>query len=158
MARKLIKGCEAIGEAAVQAGCKLFFGYPITPQTEIIETIAHWIDTNARRMGDFNHVFVPFAAMLAGSVLLLLLEPDLGTAIVMITHTPWLVAEYARRVVLMRGGRRVFDGGVREFFAHDAMLRASSFRAPEVTALSRRFGTVALTAEEMAAWLKGQGG
>jgi energy-coupling factor transporter ATP-binding protein EcfA2 len=81
-----------------------------------------------------------------------------GVAIVMITHAPWLVAEYARRVVLMRGGRTIFDGGVREFFAHDAMLRASSFRAPEVTQLSRRFGTVALTPEEMANWLRGRGG
>lgn len=77
-----------------------------------------------------------------------------GVAIVMITHTPWLVAEYARRVVLMRAGRKIFDDGVREFFGHDAMLAESSFRAPEVTALSRRFGTVALTAEEMAAWLR----
>lgn len=81
-----------------------------------------------------------------------------GVAIVMITHTPWLVAEYARRVVLMRGGRKIFDGGVREFFAHHAVLSASSFRPPEVTALSRRFGTVALTAEELARWLKEQGG
>jgi 2-oxoglutarate ferredoxin oxidoreductase subunit alpha len=32
-----MKGSEAIGEAAVQAGCKLFFGYPITPQNEIPE-------------------------------------------------------------------------------------------------------------------------
>ncbi len=77
-----------------------------------------------------------------------------GVAIVMITHTPWLVAEYARRVVLMHAGRKIFDDGVREFFGHDAMLAESSFRAPEVTALSRRFGTVALTAEEMAAWLR----
>ncbi len=77
-----------------------------------------------------------------------------GVAIVMITHTPWLVAEYAGRVVLMRAGRKIFDDGVREFFGHDAMLAESSFRAPEVTALSRRFGTVALTAEEMAAWLR----
>jgi energy-coupling factor transport system ATP-binding protein len=76
-----------------------------------------------------------------------------GVAIVMITHTPWLVAEYARRVVLMRSGRIVFDGGVREFFATDAMLTGSSFRPPEVTALSRRFGTLALTAREFAAWL-----
>lgn len=37
MARKLMKGCEAIAEAAVQAGCKLFFGYPITPQNELPE-------------------------------------------------------------------------------------------------------------------------
>ena len=31
----LMKGNEVIAEAAMQAGCKLFFGYPITPQTEI---------------------------------------------------------------------------------------------------------------------------
>ena len=37
MTKKLMKGSEAIGEAAVQAGCKLFFGYPITPQNEIPE-------------------------------------------------------------------------------------------------------------------------
>jgi len=37
MAKKLMKGCEAIGEAAIRAGCKLFFGYPITPQNEIPE-------------------------------------------------------------------------------------------------------------------------
>jgi len=33
----LMKGNEAIAEAAVRAGCKLFFGYPITPQNEIPE-------------------------------------------------------------------------------------------------------------------------
>jgi len=37
MAKKLMKGCEAIGEAAIQSGCRLFFGYPITPQNEIPE-------------------------------------------------------------------------------------------------------------------------
>jgi len=31
----LMKGNEAIGEAAIRAGCKAFFGYPITPQNEI---------------------------------------------------------------------------------------------------------------------------
>ena len=40
MAKKLLKGCEAIGEAAIQAGCRLFFGYPITPQNEIPEYMA----------------------------------------------------------------------------------------------------------------------
>ena len=40
MAKKLMKGCEAIGEAAIQAGCRLFFGYPITPQHEIPEYLA----------------------------------------------------------------------------------------------------------------------
>ena len=40
MTKKLMKGSEAIGEAAVQAGCKLFFGYPITPQNEIPEYLS----------------------------------------------------------------------------------------------------------------------
>lgn len=31
----LMKGNEAIAEAAIRAGCKHFFGYPITPQTEV---------------------------------------------------------------------------------------------------------------------------
>lgn len=77
-----------------------------------------------------------------------------GIAIVIITHTPWLVAEYARRVVLMRTGRIMFDGGVREFFASDDLLTGSSFRPPEVTQLGRRFGIVALTPAELAAWVK----
>ena len=79
-----------------------------------------------------------------------------GIAIVMITHTPWLVAEYARRVVLIRHGRKLYDGGVREFFVRDELLASSSFRAPEATELSRRFGTVALGPDELAAWLEGQ--
>jgi energy-coupling factor transport system ATP-binding protein len=80
-----------------------------------------------------------------------------GIAIVIITHTPWLVAEYARRVVLMRRGRKLYDGGVREFFTRDELLASSSFRPPEVTELARRFGAVALTPEELAAWLRAQG-
>ncbi len=35
--RMLMKGNEALAEAAVRAGCKYFFGYPITPQNEIPE-------------------------------------------------------------------------------------------------------------------------
>lgn len=35
--RKLYKGNEAVAEAAIAAGCRCFFGYPITPQNEIPE-------------------------------------------------------------------------------------------------------------------------
>lgn len=35
--RVLFKGAEAIAEAAIAAGCRHFFGYPITPQNEIPE-------------------------------------------------------------------------------------------------------------------------
>lgn len=37
MAKELWKGNEAISEAAIKAGCRYFFGYPITPQNEIPE-------------------------------------------------------------------------------------------------------------------------
>ena len=52
MAEKiLMKGNEAIGEAAVVAGCRHYFGYPITPQSELIEYMA-------KRMPQVNGVFV----------------------------------------------------------------------------------------------------
>ena len=34
----LMKGNEAIAEAAIRAGCRHYFGYPITPQTEVAHT------------------------------------------------------------------------------------------------------------------------
>ncbi len=37
MSKVLMKGNEAIAEAAIQAGCRYFFGYPITPQNQIPE-------------------------------------------------------------------------------------------------------------------------
>jgi 2-oxoglutarate ferredoxin oxidoreductase subunit alpha len=47
----LMKGNEAIGEAAIQAGCQCFFGYPITPQTEVAAYMA-------RRMPKVGRVFL----------------------------------------------------------------------------------------------------
>ncbi len=40
MAKQLLKGNEAIAEAAIMAGCRHFFGYPITPQNQIPEYMA----------------------------------------------------------------------------------------------------------------------
>ncbi|MGI6225585.1 MAG: 3-methyl-2-oxobutanoate dehydrogenase subunit VorB [Peptococcales bacterium] len=40
MSKVLMKGNEAIGEAAIKAGCRYFFGYPITPQSELPEYLA----------------------------------------------------------------------------------------------------------------------
>lgn len=34
---KLLKGNEAVSEAAIRAGCDAYFGYPITPQSEVME-------------------------------------------------------------------------------------------------------------------------
>lgn len=51
MSRVFMKGCEAIAEAAVRAGCRFFAGYPITPQNEIPEYFA-------RRMPEVSGSFV----------------------------------------------------------------------------------------------------
>ena len=40
MEKVFMKGCEAIAEAAVRAGCRFYAGYPITPQNEIPEYLA----------------------------------------------------------------------------------------------------------------------
>jgi len=49
--KQLLKGNEAIAEAAVRAGCDSYFGYPITPQTELLEYMA-------RRMPDLKRAFL----------------------------------------------------------------------------------------------------
>lgn len=37
MSKELLKGNVALAEAAIRAGCQAYFGYPITPQTELLE-------------------------------------------------------------------------------------------------------------------------
>ena len=51
MTRVLMKGNEALGEAAIRAGCRYFFGYPITPQNEI----PHYL---AKRLPEVGGVFL----------------------------------------------------------------------------------------------------
>ncbi len=64
MGKKLLmKGNEAIGEAAIIAGCKAYFCYPITPQTEIAEYLS-------RRMTDAGGVFLQGESEIAVSYML----------------------------------------------------------------------------------------
>jgi 2-oxoglutarate ferredoxin oxidoreductase subunit alpha len=49
--KKLMKGNEVVAEAALQAGCKFYAGYPITPQNEVPEYMS-------KRAPDFNAVFI----------------------------------------------------------------------------------------------------
>lgn len=51
MAKELWEGNAAIAEAAVRAGLEAFFGYPITPQTEILEYLS-------RRLPELGRVFL----------------------------------------------------------------------------------------------------
>jgi len=43
MAKQLIKGNEAVVKGAILAGCRFFFGYPITPASEIAESAAYYM-------------------------------------------------------------------------------------------------------------------
>jgi 2-oxoglutarate ferredoxin oxidoreductase subunit alpha len=58
MSKVLMKGNEAIAEAAIRAGCEAYFGYPITPQTEVLEYMA-------RRMPALGRPFVQAESELA---------------------------------------------------------------------------------------------
>ena len=60
MAKVLMKGNEAIGEAALRAGCLYYFAYPITPQTEVAEYLS-------RRMPEVNGVFLQAESELGAS-------------------------------------------------------------------------------------------
>ncbi len=51
MSKVLMKGNEAIGEAAIRAGCLNYFAYPITPQSEVAEYLA-------RRMPEVGGTFL----------------------------------------------------------------------------------------------------
>ncbi|MBS1260705.1 MAG: 2-oxoglutarate oxidoreductase subunit KorA [Calditrichaeota bacterium] len=60
MAKQLMKGNEAIGEAAIRAGATRYFAYPITPQTEVAEYLA-------RRLPEVGGVFVQAESELGAS-------------------------------------------------------------------------------------------
>ncbi len=60
MEKVLMKGNEALAEAALRAGCKCFFGYPITPQTEISAYLAK---NMAKRGGVFLQAESEIAAI-----------------------------------------------------------------------------------------------
>ena len=63
MVRELLKGNEAIAEAAIRAGVQAYFGYPITPQTELLEYMAS-------RMPELGRVFVQAESEVAAANML----------------------------------------------------------------------------------------
>lgn len=58
MPRELLKGNDAIAEAAVRAGVQAYFGYPITPQTELLEYMS-------RRLPELGRTFLQAESELA---------------------------------------------------------------------------------------------
>ncbi|PMP73929.1 MAG: hypothetical protein C0180_05475 [Aciduliprofundum sp.] len=61
-----------------------------------------------------------------------------GSTIIVITHDMRLVAEYCRRVIVMKRGRIIFDGKPEVLFEKEELLRESSLLAPREVQLSKR--------------------
>ncbi|MFH1807950.1 MAG: 3-methyl-2-oxobutanoate dehydrogenase subunit VorB [Pseudomonadota bacterium] len=80
--KKLMKGCEALGEAAIQAGALCFFGYPITPQTEVPEYLS-------KRLPEVGGVFVQAESEVA-SVNMLYGAAGAGARVFTSTSSPGL--------------------------------------------------------------------
>ena len=59
MSKVLMKGNEAFAESCLRAGCRFFSGYPITPQTEILEYLS-W------RMEEVGGQFIQTESEIAG--------------------------------------------------------------------------------------------
>ena len=57
MTKELWKGNEAVAEAAVRAGVQAYFGYPITPQTELLEYLARRAGEVVGRADIAEHVW-----------------------------------------------------------------------------------------------------
>ncbi len=74
---------------------------------------------------------------------------ETGHTIVMITHTMWVVAEYAHRVVTMKDGRIGHDGPTREVFAREKELAAWGLKTPHIVSLGNLLGAPVLSVEEM---------
>lgn len=74
-----------------------------------------------------------------------------GLTLVVITHSPWVVAETAARGVVVRGGRIAFDGPLRALFANDELLTAARFRVPDATRVGRALGCTPLSVDELLA-------
>jgi energy-coupling factor transport system ATP-binding protein len=74
---------------------------------------------------------------------------EAGSTIIVVTHTMWVVAEYAHRVAVVRDGRISLQGTVREVFAEEDELHDAALRPPHIVSLGNALGYSVLSVEEM---------
>ena len=77
-----------------------------------------------------------------------------GCTIIMVTHAMGVAAAYAHRLVVMKEGRILADGPVREVFGRTDVLQEASLKPPPIVAFSRALGFTALSVEEARRCLK----
>jgi energy-coupling factor transport system ATP-binding protein len=74
---------------------------------------------------------------------------EAGSTIIVVTHTMWVVSEYAHRAAVVRDGRMYLAGTVREVFAEEEKLRDASLRPPHIVSFGNSLGYPVLSVEEM---------
>jgi energy-coupling factor transporter ATP-binding protein EcfA2 len=73
---------------------------------------------------------------------------DQGHTVIMVTHSMWAAATYARRLVVLLDGRVLMDGPTRQVLAESELLTRARLVPPAVVQLSRALGFTALTPAE----------
>jgi energy-coupling factor transporter ATP-binding protein EcfA2 len=81
------------------------------------------------------------------------LNEEEGHTIICVTHSMWVVAEYAHRMVVMQDGRVTIDGPTREVLSREEELAEASLKAPQLVRLTARLGRTLLSEAEARAAL-----
>ena len=76
------------------------------------------------------------------------LQKERNIAIILVSHSMEDVARYADRLVVMNGGKKIFDGPCREVFSHYNKLEEIGLAAPQVTYLMEESGETVMTVSE----------
>ncbi|MBQ5917433.1 MAG: energy-coupling factor transporter ATPase [Lachnospiraceae bacterium] len=76
------------------------------------------------------------------------LQTERNIAIVLVSHSMEDVAKYAERLVVMSGGKKIYDGACREVFSHYKELEEIGLAAPQVTYLMSESGKTVMTVAE----------
>lgn len=72
-----------------------------------------------------------------------------GHTIIMITHTMWVVAEYAHRVCVIENGDVVMMGRTRDIFKEEEKLEKVYLKNPHIVSMSNKLGKTVLSIDEM---------
>src|SRR5215211_5529083 len=74
---------------------------------------------------------------------------EAGSTIIVVTHTMWVVAEYAHRAVVVREGKIALQDTVRNVFTEEEALRDAALRPPHIVSFGNALGYPVLSVEEM---------
>jgi energy-coupling factor transport system ATP-binding protein len=80
---------------------------------------------------------------------------EIGSTIIFITHHMWVVAEYARKVFVMKDGLLLLEGTTREVFSHEKELLEASLRPPHFVQFSNLLGKTFLSPKELTSCISG---